>query len=123
MDFDKVFAFFSEDDNWIQKIGIAAVLLLTQIGTIAVMGWAAEIAKRVTNNRPDPIPEWDDIGKYFITGFKLIGVSLVWFLPPALLVICQSAVMIFALQEGIGTPEFKCHRKIIHLRLYINQAE
>jgi hypothetical protein len=100
MDFDRVFAFFSEDDNWIQKIGIAAVLLLTQIGTIAVIGWAAEIAKRTTSNRVDPIPEWDNIGKYFMTGFKLIGVSLVWFLPPALLVICQSAVMIFALQEG-----------------------
>lgn len=100
MDFDNVFAFFSEDEDWAKKVGIAAVLILTQIGSIAVMGWSAEIAKRIANNQPDPIPEWDDLGTYFSTGFKLIGASFVWFLPPAMLVICQSAVMIFALQEG-----------------------
>ena len=100
MDFDKVFAFFSEDDDWAKKVGIAAILILTQIGSIAVMGWTAEIAKRIAYNQPDPIPKWDDIGDYFITGFKLIGVSLIWFLPAALLVICQASMMIFALQEG-----------------------
>lgn len=100
MDFDKIFAFFSEDEDWLKKVGIAAVLLLTQIGSVAVLGWAAGIAKRIANNEPDPIPDWDDIGSFFFTGFKLIGISLVWFFPPALLVICQSAVMIFALQEG-----------------------
>jgi hypothetical protein len=100
MDFEKVFAFLSEDKDWIKKVGIAAVLILTQIGSIAVLGWSAEIAKRIADKQEDPIPDWDDIGTFFTTGFKLIGVSFVWFLPPAFLVICQSAVMIFALQEG-----------------------
>jgi hypothetical protein len=102
MDFDKLFAFLSEDQDWVKKVGIAAVLILTQIGTIAVMGWAAEIARRIAEDDPDPLPEWDPIGDYFVSGLKLIGVSLVWFLPPALLVICQSSLMIFALR-GSGS--------------------
>lgn len=99
MDFDKLFAFLSEDHDWAKKVAVAAVLILTQIGTIAVMGWAAEIARRTAEGHPTPLPEWDPIGSYFIAGLKLVGTALVWFLPPALLVICQSALMVFALQD------------------------
>jgi hypothetical protein len=102
MDFDKLFAFLSNDRDWARKVAIAAVLILTQIGTIAVMGWAAEIARRTAEDDPNPLPEWDPIGDYFVSGMKLIGVSLVWFLPPALLVICQSSLMIFAFR-GAGS--------------------
>lgn len=96
MDFDKLFAFLSSDPNWHKKIGIAAVLILTQIGIVAVMGWAAEIAVRVGNDHPEPLPEWDDLGTFFITGLKLVGAALVWFLAPALLVVCQSTLVVFA---------------------------
>ena len=99
MDFDKLFSFLSEDREWVKKVGIAAVLVLTQIGTIAVMGWTAEISRRITEDEPDPIPEWDPIGEYFVTGLKLVGAALVWFLPPALLVVCQSALMAYALSN------------------------
>jgi hypothetical protein len=100
MDFDRLFSFLSEDREWLRKVGIAAILILTQVGTIAVMGWAAEISRRIAKDQPDPIPEWDPIGAYFITGLKLVGAGVVWFLPPALLVVCQSALMVFALQSG-----------------------
>lgn len=100
MDFDKLFSFLQEDREWVKKVAIAAVLILTQIGTIAVLGWSAEISRRVSEDNPDPLPEWDLIGEYFITGFKIIGTTLVWFLPPALLVICQSTLMVFTLQDG-----------------------
>jgi hypothetical protein len=47
-------------------------------------------------------------------------VSLVWFLPSALLVICQSAVMIFALQEGDSLAAlFTASSVLVYLLVFI----
>ena len=100
MDFDLLFSFLTQDKNWVKKVSIAAILILSQIGVIAVLGWAAEISKRVADGQTESLPEWDEIGRFFLNGLKLIGVTLVWFLPPALLVVCQSTVMIASMQGG-----------------------
>ena len=64
MDFDLLFSFLTQDKNWVKKVSIAAILILSQIGVIAVLGWAAEISKRVADGQTESLPEWDEIGRF-----------------------------------------------------------
>ncbi len=94
MDFARSFSFITEDEDWFKKVGIAAILVLTGIGSIGTMGWVVEITKRVANGDPEPLPDWENIGDYFIYGIKLIGVLLVWSLPIILLTVCSTLILI-----------------------------
>ncbi len=87
MDLERAFVFIWQDKDWPTKILIAAALTITGIGVIGLIGWVAELSRRVTAGEEDTLPEWDRIGEYFLTGIKLMGVSLIWSLPVILLVI------------------------------------
>ncbi|MBT3240352.1 MAG: DUF4013 domain-containing protein [Chloroflexi bacterium] len=102
MDFARSFSFITEDKDWFKKVGIAALLVLTGIGSIGAMGWVVEITKRVANGDPEPLPGWENIGDYFINGLKLMGVTLVWSLPIILLTICSTILLIPA-SEGFAS--------------------
>jgi hypothetical protein len=91
MDLERAFTFIWQDEEWPAKIAIAAVLTLTGIGTIPVLGWAAETARRIANEEDQPLPPWDQIGEYTLTGLKYIGITFIWLLPVTLLVILMSA--------------------------------
>ena len=92
MDFGRSFSYITEDEDWIKKILIASVLLLTGIGGIVVAGWFAEIVKRVANDDANPLPDWSDFGGYAVEGLKIIGLALVWSLPIILLLVCNFAI-------------------------------
>mgnify|MGYP000452871902 CR=1 FL=1 len=47
MDIGSSFSYMFKDEDWIKKILIGAVLVLTGIGGIAVSGWMLEIIRRV----------------------------------------------------------------------------
>lgn len=81
MDLEKAFTFIWKDENWPQKIGVAVVLMITIIGSIGVIGWVAELAKRVAQDEEDLIPNWDRMGDYFKTGLKYWGIVFIWSLP------------------------------------------
>jgi hypothetical protein len=58
------------------------VLSLTIIGSPAVYGWVLEIQRRVQEGEIDvPLPEWKELGDYFIEGLKMMLVGFIWFLP------------------------------------------
>ncbi len=90
MDFARSFSFITEDKDWFKKVGIAALLILTGIGGIISLGWLIEIVKRVSNDDPEALPGWENIGDYLINGLKLFGVVIVWSLPIIILSICSS---------------------------------
>jgi hypothetical protein len=77
-----------EDKKWIEKILIAAVLILTVIGSLAVIGWMAEIIRRVIRRDDEPLAGWGDLGKYFVDGIKLFVIGLIWMLPFILISMC-----------------------------------
>jgi hypothetical protein len=81
MDLERAFTFIWKDEEWIKKAGIAFVLMLTTIGSIGVIGWIAELAKRVAQGDPEPIPNWDQMGEYFKIGLKYLGIAFIWSLP------------------------------------------
>jgi hypothetical protein len=79
MDFGLAFSFPFQDQQWVKKLLITAVLVLVPIiGWIAVLGWSLEVARRVIRQHPEPLPDWAEFGALLGLGFKgfLIGIVL-----------------------------------------------
>ncbi|HKJ27131.1 MAG TPA: DUF4013 domain-containing protein [Anaerolineales bacterium] len=86
LDIERAYTFIFKDPKWFEKIAVAAFLTLTFIGSPAVYGWVMEIQKRVQDgSEDDTLPEWKDLGEYFIDGLKLMVINFIWFLPFTLL--------------------------------------
>lgn len=88
MEFDKAFSFITEDEDWLKKVGIGALLLLVVIGGFAVLGWGIEIARRVANKEEKQLPDWDNIGEFFVTGLKACLVGVIWSIPIGIIAAC-----------------------------------
>ena len=99
MDIGSAFTFVTQDEDWIKKILIAAVLTMFGIAGFIVMGWAMEIARRVINEEEELLPDWDDFGKYAINGLKYIVVVFVYALPLILISACGGIVGAFTADD------------------------
>ncbi len=100
MDFGKAFSFVFEDEDWIKKIGVGALLSLTVIGLIPVLGWALEITKRVIKKDDEILPDWSDFGGYITRGFLVFVVVFVYTLPITVLSGCGTGLT--ALSDSYG---------------------
>jgi hypothetical protein len=96
MNIGSAFSYVTEDSDWIKKILIGAVLTLTGIGTIAVIGWMLEMIRRVHDENAELLPAWDEIGTYFVDGIKFFVVGFVWSLPLILVSACFATIVIIA---------------------------
>ncbi len=92
MDIGAALSFVTQDKDWIKKILIGAVLVLTGIGMIPVLGWTLEITRRVIRGDMEPLPEWAEFGKFIVDGLKLIVVAIVWSLPYVILSACLAGI-------------------------------
>ena len=55
MDFGSAFSFVFQDEDWIKKILLIAVIsLIPIVGQIVALGFALEVMKRVINSDPTP---------------------------------------------------------------------
>lgn len=86
MDIGKSFSYITEDQDWLKKTLIGALLALVVVGLPALIGWMVEIIRRVANGDPSPLPDWDNLGEFFMTGIKLLVIGFVWSLPITVLV-------------------------------------
>ncbi len=93
MDLEKAFTFIWKDTEWPKKIGIAALLAFTLVGMVGVFGWLGELARRVAADEENPLPDWSDIGEYFIKGFQFLGIAVIWSMPAALIILSSSAAI------------------------------
>jgi hypothetical protein len=95
MEFGKAFSFQFEDQDWIKKILIAALVpLIPIVGSLIVAGWSVEITKRVIQRDPRPLADWNDFGGYIVKGLKVMVIGLVYALPLIILSICPSILLI-----------------------------
>ena len=99
MDFGASFSYITEDEDWIKKILIGAVLVLTGVGMIAVNGWVLEIIRRYNQGDQELLPDWSEIGQYFIDGLKMIVAVFVWTLPVIILAACPTIGSVIAAQN------------------------
>jgi hypothetical protein len=82
MDFGLAFSFPFQDEKWIEKILIAAVIsIIPIIGWFALLGWSIEIGRRVINGEKQVLADWSDFGGLLTLGFKAWLAALVFSIP------------------------------------------
>lgn len=86
MDVGKAFGYVFEDERWTTKlITTAAIALIPVFGTLSLMGYIISTMRNVMAGHPRPLPEWQDLGGYFMDGLKMFVVNLIYNLPLTLL--------------------------------------
>ncbi len=82
MDFGLAFSFPFQDEKWIEKIVIAALIsIIPIIGWFALLGWSIEIGRRVINGEKEVLADWSDFGGLLALGFKAFVISLIFSIP------------------------------------------
>jgi hypothetical protein len=87
MDAEKSFSYPFEDNEWLSKLGLGALISMVPILNFAWTGYLVEIIRNVMNHEPEPLPAWDDIDKKFKEGLILFGASLIY-ASPILIALC-----------------------------------
>lgn len=83
-DFGKPFTYVFDDPNWIPKILLGGLFYLAGffiIGWFFVLGYMAQTARNIVKGDPLPLPDWQDLGRFFNEGLRLFAVALVYILP------------------------------------------
>jgi hypothetical protein len=87
MDIGKSFSYLFEDDEWLTKLLLGAVVSAVPILNFAWTGYTIDILRNVMNGVAFPMPDWSDFGDKFVKGFLVWLAGFIYSLP-ALLVIC-----------------------------------
>lgn len=93
-----------QDQTWINKILIGAVISIVPILNFATIGYMLEVLRNNAEGRDLPLPEWDNIGAKLVDGLKYVVISFVYALPIVLL-ICGLAVVgggVASMLDGSG---------------------
>jgi len=84
MDVSTAAMFFRDDERWVSKLLIAAVLVFFSFLLIPIpflVGYSLDVSRRVMNGDPEPLPEWDDWGRLFMDGLYVVIAQFVYTLP------------------------------------------
>jgi hypothetical protein len=82
LDVGKAVGFVFEDEEWVAKILLgAAITLIPIFGTLAMLGYTIAVVRNVREGQPHPLPDWVNLGSFFLDGLKLLVVNLVYQLP------------------------------------------
>ena len=93
MDFGKAFGFVFEDEEWVTKVLLGALISLIPIfGQFAVIGYAIAVVRNVMAGESRPLPAWENLGQYFGDGLMLWVATLIYALP-LLILICPVALV------------------------------
>jgi len=82
MDFGLAFSFPFQDEEWVKKIVLTAVIsLIPIIGQFAILGWLVELARRVIRGDAEPLPDWADFGGILVLGLKMFAIGFIYAIP------------------------------------------
>ncbi len=101
MDVGKAFTYWYKDPKWTTKLLLGAVISIVPILNFAWAGYTNEIIRRVTRDDSDPLPNWDDLGKFFMQGLILVIAGLIYALPIVLLSLIYIPIVLST--EGIDS--------------------
>ena len=104
MDIGKSFTFVFEDEAWLTKILIMAVILFLGVllslvlipaivAAALINGYMVEIIRNVLRGQLDELPEWDNWGALIVDGLKVIVIQIVYALPAIIVGLCLSIAM------------------------------
>ena len=108
MDIGKSFTYVFDDEEWVSKLLIAAVITLVSpiglgIPLLLLLGYTVQIVRNVRRGDPRPLPMWDNLGDKFREGLLLFVGFLVYSLPLILLV-CP-LIVIASVTSDNGSPQ------------------
>lgn len=87
MDIGKAFSYPFEDDEWLMKLFLAAIVSAVPILNFAWTGYTVDNLRNVIDEVAQPLPSWSDFGDKFIKGFLIWAAGFIYALP-AILVGC-----------------------------------
>ena len=98
MEYGKAFTFVNEDEKWVSKLLIGAVMAYLGFLIIPVFilsGYSVEILENVANGSVRPLPEWDDFfGPKLRKGLNVFVIRFVYALPLIVFACCYALVQI-----------------------------
>lgn len=104
MDIGKAFAYITEDEKWVSKLGIGAVISAIPFVNFAIFGYQVQIARNVRQGEKRPLPNWDEFGKLFLDGLRFFAAMFIYLLPVFLIYsVIMGAVFIFAFAADPAT--------------------
>jgi hypothetical protein len=92
MDVGKSFQYVTKDEGWIGKLGIGAIFSLLVVTVPFLVGWSLGIVRNVMNDVEKPMPAWDNWGKLFMDGLKILVAQFIYTLP-LWAIMCIAAVL------------------------------
>lgn len=84
MDVATAVTFVKDDERWLGKLIIAAVLVFFSFLLIPIpflAGYSLAVSRRVMNGDPEPLAEWEDWGRLFMDGLYVMVAQFVYTLP------------------------------------------
>lgn len=81
MDIGQSFAYIAEDEKWMQKIGVGALIGMIPIVNFAAFGYQVQVARNVWQGEERPLPDWDDFGKFLVDGLRIMAAMFIYMLP------------------------------------------
>lgn len=106
IDLVRAIGFVFEDPKWVPKMLIGALFYIFSmllIGLPFVLGYAARMMRNVIRGDAYPLPEWADLGDYFIEGLKIFLAGLLMALP--ILIVVFFMIGTTAIGSAFEIPE------------------
>lgn len=108
MDIGKSFSYVFDDEKWVQKVVVGALLVLASVIPLVVLftgfvlgGYFLRLVKNISDGQEHPLPEWDDWGGDWTRGLRCFAGLLIYSLP-GMLVAGVAAVITAVADSGSG---------------------
>lgn len=102
MDIGKSIGYVFEDEKWGPKVLLGGAISLIPIVNLAAAGYAVRTLKNVANGWDRPLPEWENLGDYFLKGLLVAIGTFIYSLPMILLNLTMLPLNILQDQGGAG---------------------
>lgn len=93
MDIGKSITFITDDQEWLSKLALGAVIASVPILNFAWVGYLTDVMRNVSEHNELPLPDWSNLGDQFVKGLKLVLAALVYSLPGLLLLFIPVAAI------------------------------
>jgi hypothetical protein len=100
MQVGKSFTFVFEDNKWLGKILLGALLSIIPILNLVTVGYMVRVIRNVAAGTEHPLPDWDDLGQFFVDGLLVTIAGLIYALPLVIIGIAYLVLMIAGAMAG-----------------------
>jgi hypothetical protein len=94
MDIGKSLQYAFEDERWLSKLGLGALISLIPILNFAWVGFYIDVMRNVSDGVEPPMPEWVELGEKFVKGLLVTVAAFIYALPGVLFLCLPIGVLI-----------------------------